>query len=138
MIRRIVVTKLQATEAGHEVDTYFDRVVKYVPTEVVGAWIAIKGVVESSASLYKENILWGCFAAGAILAALWTWKQTTVPGKSTAMSQIFISTGAFIVWAFALGEPFTALLGKSEQALYGSLALIFFTLVTGLVVPRDR
>jgi hypothetical protein len=48
-----------------------------------------------------------------------------------------VSTGAFIVWAIALGEPFSTLLGKTEQALYGSLLLILYTMVVGLITPRE-
>lgn len=137
MIRRIVSTQLQAAGAVREIDTYFDRVVKYIPTEIVGAWIAIKGLVESATVSNKQTILWICLPVGVILAALWTLKQTSMLGKPPAVTQTIISTFAFIVWVVALGEPFVTLLGKSEQALYGSILLIFFTLIVGLIVPRE-
>ena len=36
----------------------------------------------------------------------------------------------------ALGEPFTSLLGAANQSLYGSLLLIFYTVLTALVVTN--
>jgi len=137
MVRRIVATKLHGSGVGPEVDSYFDRVVKYVPTEIVGAWIVTKGLVESAAVTHSGTILWVCFYVGVILSALYTLRQTAIPGRPAAALQTVISTGAFIVWALALGEPFTTMLGKGEQSLLGSLLLIFYSLVTGLITPKE-
>jgi hypothetical protein len=57
MTRRIVSSRLQAAEAGHDVDTYVDRIVKYIPTEIVGAWIAVKGIIEAAGATTKEMLL---------------------------------------------------------------------------------
>jgi hypothetical protein len=64
-------------------------------------------------------------------------KRTAIPGKPPAVTQALISTGAFAVWSFALGEPFATWLGGQQQSLYGSLLLIFYTLIVGLIVPKS-
>jgi hypothetical protein len=137
MIRRIVTSKTQAAEPGHETDSYVDRIVKYIPTEIVGAWIAVKGIVEAAVAAQRQAVLWVCFALSVVLTLLYVLKRTAAPGKPPAVGQALISTAAFVVWAFALGEPFSSLLGGPTQALYGSLLLIFFTLAAGLVVPKE-
>jgi len=138
MISRIVTNQYQVADAaGHEVDTYFDRVVKYIPAEIVSAWVAIKALVEASAAASKYTVLWVCFVAAALLTALWTLKRTALPGKPPAITQTLVATGAFIVWAVALGEPFSSLLGLAQQSLYGGLLLIFYTLAVGLVTPKE-
>ncbi|MGG6242150.1 hypothetical protein ACQ4N7_26330 [Nodosilinea sp. AN01ver1] len=53
--------------------------------------------------------------------------------KRPAITQTAISTGAFIVWVFALGEPFSSL--SFYRPLYGSLLLIFCTAFVALLDP---
>src|SRR5258708_2269698 len=103
MTRRIVTDRLQAAEPGHEVDTFADRIVKYIPTEIVGAWIATKGIVGGAAGVeHQQTVLWVCFFAALILTVLYMLKSTAVPGKPPAITQTAIATGAFVVWVLAL------------------------------------
>ncbi|SRR6266446_2866009 len=136
-MRRIITEKLQAAGVTPGVDTFFDKVVKYVPVEIVSAWVAVKGLIAAAATQSKQSVLWICFGVGVVLTALYMLKQTAEPGKPPAITQTAIATGAFIVWVFALGEPFASLLGAANQALYGSLLLIFYTLAVGLITPKE-
>ncbi len=117
-----------------EIDTYFDKVVKYIPADIVTAWVAVTGLVSSARDLPRQPILWVAFAIGLILTACWTWKQAAVPGRRPPATQAIISTGAFAVWVFALGGPFQHVPG---QQLYGSLLLILYTLVVALINPKE-
>jgi len=136
-MRRIVTNQLQAAGVTPDVDSYFDRVVKYIPMEIVSAWVAVKGIIAAADTASKEMILWICFAIGLVFTALYMAKQTSVPGKGPGILQTIIATIAFAVWSFALGEPFATWLGVATQSLIGSLLLIFFTLAAGLVVPKE-
>jgi uncharacterized membrane protein len=138
MIRRVVATQSQAVAvgAGQEVDTFLDRVVKYIPAEIVSAWVTAKGVIEGTSVPSKQTVLWICFVVGIALTIGYTLKQTAVGGKSPAIWQTIISTVAFVIWAIALGEPFSSLLGKAEQSLYGSLLLIAYTVIVPIVVTN--
>ncbi|MCK5521605.1 MAG: hypothetical protein KAI83_00600 [Thiomargarita sp.] len=137
MSRRIVTTQYQAASDEVRIDNYFDRIIKYIPADVIGAWIATVGIVSSFAAsdTPKETILWVAFAVGIIFTAMWTWKQTTVQGKPVAVTQIIISIGAFIVLVFALGEPFAGLSWYDPG--YGSLSLIFYALFVGMITPNE-
>jgi hypothetical protein len=110
--------------------------VKYIPTEIVSAWVAAKGLVESAATSSRQTVLWICFAVGVVLTVLLILKQTSGPEQPPAIKQTAISTVAFVIWVFALGEPFTSLLGQTNQSLYGSLLLIFYTIVVALLVTN--
>jgi hypothetical protein len=116
-----------------EGDTYFDKVLKYIPADVVGARVAVTGLVSSAPGVPQQQILWVAFAAGLVLTAWWTTKQTSAPGRPTPVAQVVISTGAFAVWVFALGGPFEHVPG---QKLYGSLLLILYTLVVARITPK--
>ena len=123
MTLRIRSTQYQAAGGtGSDVDTYSDRIVKYIPADVVSAWVAIKALVA---------------AAAVVVAAVATLKRTSAPGKPAAITQTAIATGAFIVWVIALGEPFASLLGAPQQSLYGGLLLIFYTIIAGLITPKE-
>ncbi len=133
MTRRIVTTKEQAFQPGRETDNYIERIVKYIPTEIVGAWIAIKGIVQAANPGQQDVVLWVCFALALILTPLYMLRATAEPGKPQDWKHAVISAGAFVVWACALGEPFAAWLGPQNQSLYGSILLIFYTLAIGLI-----
>lgn len=138
MSRRIVTTQYQSSGDDVKIDTYFDRIIKYIPVDIIAAWIATVGIVNSfsqGSNVPKDTILWVAFAIGIIFTAIWTWKQTTVMGKSMAKTQIIISIGAFIVLVFALGEPFASLSWYDPG--YGSLSLIFYALLVGLITPNE-
>jgi hypothetical protein len=47
MSRRIVTTQYQSTNNEVKIDNYFDRIIKYIPADVIGAWIATVGIVNS-------------------------------------------------------------------------------------------
>ncbi len=134
MSRRIITSQFQAAGPGTKIDTYFDRVIKYIPADIVGAWIAIMGLINSTVNV-PSIILWVVFGCMVVLSALWTWRLTTEPKMSPAITQTLIATGAFIVWVFALGGPFATL--AFYRPLYGSLLLILYTLVVALVIPRE-
>lgn len=135
MSRRVITTQLQGKFPGTQVDTYFDKIIKYIPADIVGAWVAVGGLINSASDIPRNTVLWIAFGIGVILTAVWTWKETTVKNKAPAITQIFISTIAFAVWVFALGDPFTTL--GFYRPLYGSLLLILYTLIVALINPPE-
>src|SRR5262249_23280554 len=136
MGRRIVTVAYQAKGTSREVDTYFDRVVKYIPADIVSAWVFITAVINSAPDdTPKTTVLWIAFACGLVLTALWILKQTSESDRPPAITQAFIATIAFGVWVFALGGPFASL--SVYKPLYGSLLLVAYTLIAGLVVPKN-
>jgi hypothetical protein len=125
---------LEAASAP-QADKYLDRVIKYIPSEIVGAWIALTGIIASAAAGPTTVVLWVVFAIGVILTPIYIWRQTSEPGKKAAITQIVISACAFIVWVFALGGPFAGL--GFYQPWLGSVVLIVFTLIVGAVIPPE-
>lgn len=131
MSRRVVTTQLMGAGGGTTVDTYFDKVVKYIPADIIAAWVTVTGLVKSAANVNVPTVMWLAFAMGVVLTPLWTWKQTSKDGAPPVRRQIAISTAAFVVWVIALGSPPF----DGFNPLYGSLLLIGYTLVVGLIEP---
>jgi uncharacterized BrkB/YihY/UPF0761 family membrane protein len=135
MGRRIVTSQLQAKAQVAKIDGYFDKLLKYIPTEIVGGWIAITGLIKSASDIPTNTILWILLIIFIGLTALYILKQTSEPKKSPAVKQTTISTIAFIVWVFALGEPFDSL--SFYNPIYGSILLIIYNLTIPLINPIE-
>ncbi len=136
MGRRIVTRQLNSmVNSQAAVDGYQDRLMKYIPADVNGAWLALTGIVKSATAIPQSTVLWVLFMILLILTPIWTWQQTSKPNQPPARTQIAIATGAFFVWVFALGEPFSSL--SFYQPVYGSIGLILYTLVVARIVPKE-
>ncbi|MDZ7969124.1 MAG: hypothetical protein RM368_29940 [Nostoc sp. DedSLP03] len=135
MSRRILTKQLESIVPGTQIDTYFDKVIKYIPADIVGAWVTVTGLIKSGGDVPTTMLLWIAFILGIVLTAVWTVKQTSVKNKPPAITQTVVSTGAFIVWVFALGGPFVTL--GFYRPLYGSLLLILYTLIVALIDPPE-
>jgi hypothetical protein len=135
---RIVSEQLQSTaEPNIPPDEYPDRLRKYIPTEAVGFWLAVSGLIQSAADdVPKAGLLWLFFVIGLVFTFGWTRRRTNEPGKTTAWMQIGISCGAFLVWVFAAGGPFAAL--AFYKPIYGSLLLITYTTAVAFVIPPEK
>jgi hypothetical protein len=136
MTRRIITRSLQANETTVKADGYPDKLVKYIPADVVAAWLAVTGIVNSDSAMPQKTLLWVLFAIFLVMTALWTLKQTAAKGKPPAKTQTAIATGSFAVWVFALGGPFATL--AFYRPAYGSLVLIVYTLFVALIIPSEE
>lgn len=142
MGRRIVTAELQTAQVQKQgqkdssLDDYFDIIVKYIPSDVIAAWLVVKSAVAGANSQQTRDLaMWVLFAVFLVITAVWTWLQTKEPGKKTATTQIIVATIAFFVWTMALGSPFTSL--SWYEPFMGSVALVLFTLISGKIVPRQ-
>lgn len=128
MGRRIVWKTFESNEpgeAGEAKDEYFDRLLKYIPADVVGLWLAGNGLIQSQAGDARIGALWLLFVIGFVLTAVWTKRLTQESGKATALQQIALSCVSFFVWVFAIGGPFAEL--PFYQPFYGSFLLLIYT-----------
>lgn len=117
------------------IDNYTDRLIKYIPSDIVGAWVVASGLIKGASDIPQNTLLWIVFAVSVILTPLWILKQTAQRNLPPAKTQAIISTGAFIVWVIALGEPFSSL--PFYRPVYGSLILLFYVLIVALISPPE-
>jgi hypothetical protein len=135
---RIVSEQFQSgAEPNIPPDEYPDRLRKYIPTEAVGFWLAVSGMIQSAGDdIPRAGLLWLFFVIGLVFTFGWTRQRTQQPKKPTAWTQIWISCGAFLVWVFATGGPFATL--AFYKPLYGSLLLITYTTAVAFVIPPEK
>jgi len=97
MGRRIVWSEYQSSKSAETVDGYSERLLKYIPADVVSFWLAGNGLVQSQVGETRIGALWLLFVIGLVLSALWTRKLTSEPGQATAWQQIILSCVSFFV-----------------------------------------
>lgn len=96
-------SKGYALTGGAKVDDYPNRILKYIPTEVVTVYLLLEGLLKSGVSQAHLTIgLWILFSFGCAVTPLYLWRMQ----KVTKPSQLLISTGAFAVWVMGIGGPF--------------------------------
>jgi hypothetical protein len=130
--RRIITTQLQAKE-DVQLDNYWSRVVKYVPGDVIAAWLGLSGLLAARTTV-KIGLLWALFGVLLVITPISVLRATRVTGLPPARSQAMLSTIAFAVWVFAIGQPFSHY--SFYDASYGGVAIILFTLISGLIDPE--
>ncbi|MBP6744765.1 hypothetical protein KA344_05995 [bacterium] len=108
-------------------DSYFEKLVKYIPADILAAYVAITGI---TASVNPPLWLgWGVFGVLLVLTPLYVCYVKTTP-KGFASSKMFhwiTACLAFSAWVFAMGGPFTAF--AWYQPYLGSVVLILTTLI---------
>lgn len=128
---RVVTAKDARADPNVLEDPYLAKVSRYIPSEIVAAYIAASGIVLGSIGISKLTWLWIVIAVLGILTPIWLYFATKVEGKPPAVFQIITGTIAYLVWVFALsgGDLFPGW----YNSVYGGLLLILFTLVVPLI-----
>lgn len=114
-------------QAAPPADGYNDRVLKYIPAEVVTLYLSVDGLVR--AKPHSPALSWGLFAFGLLATVLYLRFSAGV----TKPLQLVVSAVAFCVWALAIGSPSSHIPGY--DAIYGAIALPIFTFLAGLIKP---
>jgi hypothetical protein len=111
------------------VQSYQDRMLKLIPTEIIAAYMALQGVVPAA---YAK---WATLAAAVILVALTPLYLTRLQ-QVHRVGQVVMTTIAVVVWLYTLGGPFQY--WGLYQPWIGSVLLVLWTLVVPLVVnPQE-
>jgi len=139
---RIVKEKVIQPGTGHlrsgnsaatDVKEYFDRVAKYVPAEVVAAYISANGAATLARNPGILFIL--IFVACLVCTPVYITRFTNTPKEAWINSVMAIA--AFIVWAYATGAGLFYYAGWYD-APTASVILALFTLVSGAVQPVKK
>ncbi len=108
-------------------DDYWNRLLKYIPIEVIGVYLAATDAVASvTGHAKRETVLWIIF--GFVLAVTPIYLRNVA--GIVRSGQLMISAVAFVVWAFALGGPFPESWSGYESWM-GALAVILSAFVLG-------
>ncbi len=126
------VKDVAAPAAGANYSSYLDRLMKMVPTEVIGLYLVGSGIIPSSDPLVLT--LWSLIClVGVVAMRVWgTTDPAANPPQPTDWVHVGISAVAFVIWLLSLGGgPFATggvFAAAHEQAPYfGSLLVLAWT-----------
>lgn len=114
-------------------DDFLGRLAKYVPTEIVGLYLAASNAVPSGDHGHP-TLLWSIFAACFVLTPIYMRFATNDPTKGPLWLQVVLATVAFPFWVFAIGGPFALL--SWYRGYIATIALIFVSFALGMVKPK--
>lgn len=130
-----------------EQDKYLDKVKKYIPTEVVLAYVFLQQTIENSAvetgSFWTKDALFGViFFMCLIVTPIYKYMQSNDVDYSKPIRQLVISTLAYIVWVFYFGDWFEAVMGDAYYSkTLAAIVMVSFTLLAPIiefVIPRKK
>jgi len=127
---RVVTAQEAASDPSKPEQSYLEKVTRYIPGEVVAAYLFISGLLSGAQNVPEPMIQYIVFAAFLVVTPLWTYAATRVPDKAVPWYQIIASIFGFASWVFALGGPFAH--EGWYQPVYGSVLIVFVTLVMPL------
>ena len=116
--------------AAETPDSFLDRVAKYIPAEIIGAYLAAEKILGTGPN---DRVL---AIATLIVFTLFTplyFRMLPGPEHCKRLHMI-VSTLAFLVWSYALPGSAWVLLGL-ENARIAGILLIVSSLAFGLIKP---
>lgn len=134
-IRELGVGPLEESESerslqnvsGNVPDSYLDKLIKYIPSEVVALYLSLDAICRSAPT--EGWLRWPILILGVVMTPLYLWRVQSV----TKIIQLVVSTLSFVVWTVALGGPFIEL--SWYKPIYGALLLPIFTFLVPLIDP---
>ncbi len=122
--------EVAAPAAQTDFSSYLDRLMKMVPTEVIGLYLVGSGIIPHDQPLVLT--LWSLIClVGVVIMRVWGTTDTAT-NQPTDWTHVAISAAAFIIWLLTLGGgPFATggvFAAAHEQAPYfGSLLVLAWT-----------
>lgn len=114
-------------------DSYFEKLIRYIPLDIIAAYQAIDGIIRDQGS-NPLWLYWAAFLGLLVLTPLYTIYRPNQPPSLLYPKTRFcaiVSTISFSVWVFALGGPFEIQWPELYRPVYGSVLLI----LTALTLP---
>ena len=109
-------------------NSFKDRLVKLIPSEIVTAYVTIQGLISSvgtgNSVQNTHTLMWIIIAVLFILTPLYLWQV----GNVKKMGQIVFTSIAFLIWVLAIGSPLGTILGFASTFI-GSIVLVLYTLM---------
>jgi len=132
MGRSIITTAPAPTEAARggpideresppaKVDGYSDALIKLIPAEVIGVYLAMQSILSNA----KEKSDW-VFLIVFLFGVFATYFYLRVSLKVTSKVQLLLSVGAFCVWAYSMVPEYYSW----HNGTYAGLLLIGYTFI---------
>jgi len=119
-----------------DVKDYLDRVARYVPAEILAAYLTLLPIVVGTTG-DRPNVRIGLLAVilfGLGLINVPYLLRAAPPGEPKR-KHIIVSTVAYLAWTYSIGGFWTSL-GLYHEAV-AAILIVFVSLGSGLVIPYE-
>jgi hypothetical protein len=122
------------TDSGGGLKDYAERVAKYVPAEIIAAYLFLVPIITATTrpDLFRKGLL----LVVLLGLGIFNWPYMAAQAKKDqqpARDQCIVSTFAFAAWTYSIGGFWTEV--GLYQVAVGALLLAAVTLIGGLVIP---
>lgn len=119
-------------------DNYLTSLIKYIPSEIVAAYVCILGILypQSSNANIPNCVGWVIFGMMVVITGAYIAKSTYNKLQPPAYMQIIVSMFSFIIWAYTLGGPFKTT--PHYDSRYGAITTILFTVLVPFFSGSDN
>lgn len=125
---RVISAAEAAADPGATEDSYLAKLIKYIPGEIVAAYIAAYDALTGVSDVPIQTAQWVVAAVLTVLTPFWVLYAAGAPGKTRPVFQAMAATLAFVIWMFAMpAGPFSHF--PWYRSVYGFLALLLATLL---------
>lgn len=125
-----------AKPAKSKKEQYFERVAKYIPAEIVAAYVAAVGAVAQLPDLAGRRVWYSVAFIGGVVGTPLYLRMFGDPSKSKTM-HLVVSTIAFVVWSYSLGGFFKDVVNWYEPGIAEAAAMVF-SLAVGFLKPGAK
>jgi hypothetical protein len=130
------VTAFSGQSRDKATKDYAERVAKYVPAEVIAAYLALVplviGTTEADTDL-RDGLLLLVLVGCTIFTPLYL-NRLAESGRPKRL-HLIVATIAFVIWSYSIGGFFTEV-DLYHEAIAG-ITVAFYTLGAGLLVPTQ-
>lgn len=135
---RLVTAKPRGAEsfADKDKDDYLERVVKYIPAEIVAAYVAVQNILDTQGCKVPQSWWYGLYLIFVVLTPAYLYTRRTK--GEPYMLHLAIATAAFVIWSYALTNcaKFGVFSLEMYDAKLAAVALIMFSLIAGILQPK--
>jgi hypothetical protein len=123
--RAITAADVRADPSAEE-SSYLAKVVRYIPGEIVAAYLVAYNALASAPKVPLGTVLWIVVGVLTVVTPFWILYATADPNKPRPVFQAIAAMLSFVIWVFALpASPFA--MQAWYQPVYGFLMLILGT-----------
>ena len=114
-------------------DTYFGRLLKLIPTEVIGLYLVGKGAIPADA--HWTLVIWAIITACSVVIVRFFGTMDAIAPRKVQWLTVVISLVSFMIWIYSMGDVF------SYFGLYvphiGSLLVLIWTFLVPFFYKGD-
>jgi hypothetical protein len=117
-----------------DVNDWLERTAKYVPSEVIAAYVAAEGFAEPAVG--QRRIIWHAviFFACLLITPFYIAKFASTT-KAKWVNAVVASV-SFVIWSYSVGHFFRDI--DWYDAIGAPILLVLWTLATGLIQPTEK